>query len=280
MLRVAAVSGKRQTRNGLALFLCLLFVGLYTTACSRAEPEPEPSNAAASSCNIEPAQFTPYRVDTVFDGDTLRLVGGDKVRLIGINTPERGRKGRPAQPLAMEATASLKALIGPERGIFLRDGQDSRDRYGRRLAHVFDHEGNSLAAELLRLGMGFHVAISPNFADVKCLQAAETEAMAAGRGVWSETGFGPRSVGDLSPSRGGFIRIRGRVTRVSFKDNGWWLQLDGKVGLQIKAASQHLFQRKILRELQGQTVEARGWLVPMKGDWWMMNIGHPTMLEY
>jgi len=94
MLRVAAVSGKRQTLIGLALFLCLLVTGFYTTACSRADPEP--SGAAASSCNIEPAQFTPYRVDTVFDGDTLRLVGGDKVRLIGINTPERGRNGQPA----------------------------------------------------------------------------------------------------------------------------------------------------------------------------------------
>jgi endonuclease YncB( thermonuclease family) len=277
MLRVAAVSRKRHTRSGLALFLCLLFAGFCATSCSRAEPEP--SNAAASPCNIEPAQFTPYRVDTVFDGDTLRLVGGGKVRLIGINTPERGRDGQPAQPLAMEATASLKALIGPERRIFLRDGQDSRDRYGRRLAHVFDHDGNNLAAELLRLGMGFHVAISPNFADVACLQAAETEAAAAGRGVWSETAPEPRAVGDLAPSQGGFIRIRGRVTRVSFKDNGWWVQLDGKVGLQIKTASQHLFQRKALRELQGQTVEARGWLIPMNGDWWMMNIGHPSMLD-
>ena len=132
MLRVAAVSRKRQTRSGLALFLCLLFAGFCTVACSRTGSES--SGAAAGPCNIEPAQFTPYRVDTVFDGDTLRLVDGDKVRLIGINTPERGGKGRPAQPLAMEATASLKALIGPERRIFLRDGQDSRDRYGRRLA--------------------------------------------------------------------------------------------------------------------------------------------------
>jgi hypothetical protein len=145
---------------------------------------------------------------------------------------------------------------------------------------VFDHDGNNLAAERLRLGMGFHVAISPNFVDVACLQAAEIEAAAAGRGVWSETGLGPRSVGDLDSSQGGFIRIRGRVTRVSFKDNGWWVQLDGTVGLQIKTASQHLFQRRALRELQGQTVEARGWLIPMKGDWWMMNIGHPSMLEY
>ena len=278
MLRRAAVSGKRQTRNGPALFLCLLFVGFCTTACSRAGPEP--SDTAAISCNIEPAQFTPYRVDTVFDGDTLRLVGGDKVRLIGINTPERARNGQPAQPLAMESTASLKALIGPGRRIFLRDGRDSRDRYGRRLAHVFDYDGNNLAAELLRLGMGYHVAISPNFAHVECLQAAEMEAAAAGRGVWSATELGSRSVDELDPSQGGFVRIRGRVTRVSFKDNGWWVQLDGKVGLQIKPASQHLFQRKRLRELQGQALEARGWLVPMKGDWWMMNIGHPSMLVY
>jgi hypothetical protein len=35
----------------------------------------------------------------------------------------------------------------------------------------------------------------------------------------------------------------------------------------------------MLRQLQGQVVEARGWLIPMKGDWWMMNIDHPSMLD-
>jgi hypothetical protein len=34
-----------------------------------------------------------------------------------------------------------------------------------------------------------------------------------------------------------------------------------------------------LRSLEGQALAARGWLVPMKGDWWLMRIGHPSMLE-
>ena len=267
---------KRQTPLGLALFFCLFFVGSGLVGCSRSAPPA----AEAPACRIEPARLSsPQQVETVFDGDTLRLAGGDKVRLIGINTPEHGRNGRSAQPLAAAATASLQELVGPNGRILLRDGQDSRDRYGRRLAHLFDQDGANLAAEMLRRGMGFHVAVSPNFQFIECLRAAEAEAASAARGVWSEDAYQPMAVSALGASQGGFVRSRDRVTRVSFKDNGWWVQLGGKLGLQIKPAVQPLFQAEALRALQGKTVEARGWLVPMKGDWWMMTIGHPSMLD-
>jgi endonuclease YncB( thermonuclease family) len=218
-------------------------------------------------------------VQSVVDGDTLRLAGGASVRLIGINTPERGRNGSPDEPLAREAAAALAALLGSGDRVLLQAGADPLDAHQRRLAHAFDLSGRNLAAELLRRGLGFHVAISPNFAFLECLQGAEAEAARAGRGVWGVPAYRARAAVELEPGRRGFIRLRDRVTRVSFKKNGWWLQLGGKVGLRIRGEDQHLFERGALLELEGRTVEARGWLVPMKGDWWMITIGHPAMLR-
>jgi endonuclease YncB( thermonuclease family) len=265
VLRATAVSGKRQAHRSLALFFAL---GLALAGCSRAEP----------GCRVDPVGLESARVKAVVDGDTLRLAGGDKVRLIGINTPEKGGQEQPAEPLAEEAAAVLASLMGRGDRVLLQAGVDPRDRHDRRLAHAFDPEGRNIAAELLRRGLGFHVAVSPNFGWLDCLQAAEREAASAGRGVWSLAVYDALPAKRLAPGQRGFARIRDRVTHVSFKDNGWWVQLGGKVGLRIKPADQHRFGRSALLALEGREVEARGWLVSMPGAWWMMNLGHPAML--
>ena len=217
-------------------------------------------------------------MEHVYDGDTLRLRGGDKLRLIGINTPELGRDGRADEPLAAEARAALQSLTA-EGLVWLQAGQDARDRYGRRLAHAFDRDGRSLSAELLRRGLGFQVLVAPNFAYADCFAAQEYLARESSSGVWSEERFSARSVQQLREAEGGFVRLRDEITHVSFKDNGWWVQLGGKVGLRIRAESQSLFSRAELRALQGTEVEVRGWLVPMEGNWWLMNLDHPAMMR-
>ena len=74
-------------------------------------------------------------VAKVVDGDTLRLVDGRSVRLIGINTPELGRDGRKAEPFAVAAQRRLRALVEASNGrVGLVPGRESKDRYGRTLA--------------------------------------------------------------------------------------------------------------------------------------------------
>jgi endonuclease YncB( thermonuclease family) len=254
---------------GPALFLCLLAAG-----CSAEAPVTPGAGCAAA----DPERLEAAVVEYVHDGDTLRLRGGDSLRLIGINTPELSRDGAPAEPGAEAARRSLAALVANGR-IWLEDGVDQRDRYGRRLAWVFDRHGRSLSGILLRQGHGFHVAVSPNFAYADCLAGQEASAREQGLGVWAEPGFRPRGAADLVPGQSGFQRLRDEVTHVSFKDNGWWLQLGGKVGLRIRSDSQDLFSRAQLKALHGQTVEVRGWLIPRDGNWWMMNLDHPSMLR-
>ena len=269
MLRTVAGPEKRRTPLGPALFLCLLIA-----ACS-AEPPHVPGAVCAAA---DPDSLEAAVVEHVHDGDTLRLRGGDKLRLIGINTPELARDGSPAEPGAESARRSLAPLLANGQ-VWLQWGDDRRDRYGRRLAWAFDRDGRSLSGILLQQGHGFHVAISPNVAYADCLAGQEARARERGLGVWAEPEFGPHRVADLTPGQAGFQRLRDEVTHVSFKDNGWWLQLGGKVGLRIRGDSQALFSRERLRALRGQVVEVRGWLIPRDGNWWMMNLDHPSMLQ-
>lgn len=63
-----------------------------------------------------PQQAQQVVVRQVVDGDTLRLVDGRSVRLIGINAPEIGRKGRTSEPYAEAARRRLQALVNASDG--------------------------------------------------------------------------------------------------------------------------------------------------------------------
>ncbi|WP_075999888.1 thermonuclease family protein [Pseudohalioglobus lutimaris] len=272
MLRIDAVSSRRQFHFGLALFLCL---GI--TACSR-DGQTQPPQVGPG-CLADTGNLERRRVERVVDGDTLHLVGGDRVRLVGVNTPEIGRDGRADEPLARDAQRALAEMLSSAQEVWLQDGKQRSDRYGRRLAHAFDGDGVSISGRLIARGLGFHVVIAPNDRYASCLQAEEAHARSGRSGVWNESAFAATPVVALQPGQGGFTRVSDRVTRVSFKQNGWWVQLGGKVGVQIDGDARSRFSRAQLRSLQGREVEVRGWLIPMKGDWWMMSLDHPSMLH-
>lgn len=67
---------------------------------------------------------------SVIDGDTIELIGGAGVRLIGIDTPERGECG------FGEASAMLRSLIAGRPVRLVPGARDDRDRYGRLLRYV------------------------------------------------------------------------------------------------------------------------------------------------
>ena len=84
------------------------------------------------------------RVSRVIDGDTLESPSG-RVRLFGIDTPERG------QPCASKATNRLSKLAGGS--VRLEDGPRVTDQFGRRLAYVYTEDGLSIDEILVREGL-------------------------------------------------------------------------------------------------------------------------------
>lgn len=216
-----------------------------------------PHALAADGCT--PTNATNTSLKRVIDGDTLLLADGRRVRLIGIDTPELARDGRPAEPLATKARLAAEQFIRDNR-LLLMTGPQPEDRHGRTLAHVFDTEGNSLEAHLLREGLGFQLSLPPNLDLRDCLRAAEAEARLAGKGVWSEPFFAPREVRSLRPGDGGFGRYRGTVTQVGRNRGGPFLELDATLYMPISREGQTLFANLDIEALQGQTVEVRGWV--------------------
>jgi len=89
-------------------------------------------------------------VNNVIDGDTIELEGGERVRLLGVNTPERGKF------YYDEAKNFLKEIEDREVEI-LRDVEDV-DKYGRKLRYVF-YEDRLLNVEILERGLGTNFMI-------------------------------------------------------------------------------------------------------------------------
>lgn len=219
-------------------------------------------------------------VQQVIDGDSIRLTDGRSVRLIGINAPEMGRQGRPAEAFAEAARQRLAGLIEASAGqLGLLLGDRPRDRYGRTLAHLYDRDGNNIEAQLLADGLAYWVAVPPNLELLDCLQAAEQQARTARRGLWWQ----PQTVSPGAIHKSGFMRIRGQVRQVVRNRGGVWLEMEGPLVLHIAPQAQTLLDRQWLQSLQGNRVIARGWVVerpnrPVDRARWMLPVTHPLML--
>ena len=121
------------------------------------------------------------RVVRVIDGDTIEIEGGERVRYIGIDTPEVYPETEPWGP---EATDMNEELVGG-RVVELRKDVTDRDRYGRLLRYVFV-DGLFVNGELVRLGYARAVSYPPDTGYQDLLTQLEEEAKEAGRGLWQQ----------------------------------------------------------------------------------------------
>jgi endonuclease YncB( thermonuclease family) len=125
----------------------------------------------------------PCTVSRIVDGDTFYCADGLKVRLIGIDAPERGQ-GRAAR----ESSAALRRRLPIGAWVRLERDVGERDRYGRALAYVW--VGDSLVNEaLVRDGWAFLLTVPPNVKYVKRLERAQQAARTARAGLWREPGL-------------------------------------------------------------------------------------------
>ena len=127
------------------------------------------------------------RVTRIVDGDTIKVVSrgfDDTVRLVGIDTPERG------QCYAREATARLAGLIpvGSDVRLETDPTQKTRDKYGRFLAYVYRGARSGEASVnrgLVAVGAGrVYVYHHVPFRFTASFRAAERAARASGAGLW------------------------------------------------------------------------------------------------
>lgn len=136
------------------------------------------------------------RVSWIYDGDTVKVDGIGKVRLLGIDTPEKKaserdktyrRLGVAPKQLRRGAKRATDFLLRTAKGqvVTLTFDREKKDRHGRTLAYVTLPDGRMLNRELLHEGLAcvyrrFDFRLKDDFLRV------EAAARDAGRGLWAQ----------------------------------------------------------------------------------------------
>jgi endonuclease YncB( thermonuclease family) len=232
---------------------------------------------AGQACSVDHVDET-VQVRYVFDGDTVELKDGRKVRLLGINTPELDHEHGHDEPLARAARRALQDMLGDADSVALRYGQRRHDHYGRTLAHVIVDGRRDVQLALLKQGLAAAIAVSPNLWHVDCYRDAELRARQRHQGIWGQAYYHPLDVDRRQPQRGGFRLLQGHIRHVGVSKAFVWFDLDNGVALRLAQADQAYFPDRAWRDWQGRRIEARGWLYRIRRSDWQMNIHHPQNL--
>ena len=123
----------------------------------------------------------------VVDGDTIHVRLGErleKVRYIGVDTPELHHPTRGQEPGGRTA-AAVNGLLVSGRRVRLELDAQSRDRFGRLLAYVWV-DATMVNAELVRRGVAQVMTVPPNVRYQALFVRLQREAREAGRGLWRD----------------------------------------------------------------------------------------------
>ncbi len=137
-------------------------------------------------CFSIPVNAAQYKCTRVTDGDTITVTQNGfktKIRLVGIDAPEKSRKKHaPGQPFSQTSTKYLAALVLNKYVDIVPYGND---RYGRTLGVVYV-DGKNVNLEMVKAGLAevYRGKPAPGFDNGPYVRA-ENEAHSAGKGMWS-----------------------------------------------------------------------------------------------
>lgn len=143
---------------------------------------------------------TDYRhikVIKVYDGDTITVVNGEKVRFIGIDCPEthenqklyRDAK-RTGQDIAVikemgKLSTDFTRQLLLNKNIQLEFDVQKRDRYGRLLAYVYLPDGTFVNARIVEQGLASPMTVPPNVKHAQLFKTLYAQARSGKRGLWA-----------------------------------------------------------------------------------------------
>ena len=153
------------------------------------EPPPAPRPSAPRTVGrIKPSSRRTRRsgergtVVAVIDGDTIVIGGGEKVRYLGINTPETHHPDKLPEYCGQEAFEANRRLVAGKT-VRLEFDQQLRDKYGRLLAYVYV-DNLFVNAELVRQGYAQVSTYRENQRHHEEFQRLQQGAIEARRGLW------------------------------------------------------------------------------------------------
>jgi micrococcal nuclease len=179
----------------LLIVLFLLPLGIYCANNATVDSQGKTTIPFGKSYNYED-----ILVARVVDGDTLKLENGERVRLIGIDTPEMhessklyrdsqrtGNDVRTIKALGKRSYEFVRGMLENQR-VRLEFDVEKHDKYGRLLAYVFLKDGTFVNAEIVRRGYASLMTIPPNVKYADTFKQLYKEARNNKAGLWKEQG--------------------------------------------------------------------------------------------
>ena len=179
----------------------LVFVGLIVAGCGEKITVEKENQKNSSDNKVVIKQNTEKSLDNFVAADVVRIVDGDtivarfngkeeKVRFIGVNTPESTTRH---EPYGKEASAYTKKELKNKK-IYLEKDVGERDKYGRILAYIWLEKPASFAEKEIRAGMfnarlvaeGYAqvMTVPPNVKYADLFVRLQREAREANKGLW------------------------------------------------------------------------------------------------
>lgn len=179
-----------MTKKRASLFLALLFAGINVIIFSLGLVWPEAWEKLSRTDLFAPDQVSEesenaLRVKRVIDGDTIEMGSGEKVRYIGVNTPESVDPRKGVECFGKEASQFNRELVEGKVVRLERDISD-RDRYGRLLRFVYLEDGTFVNELLVREGYASVSTYPPDVTKKNFFLSAENEARKAEKGLWNK----------------------------------------------------------------------------------------------
>jgi len=161
-------------------------IGLLATAVQAGVACSDGATTAPAATGVLTANAT---VIYVTDGDTVGVeIDGveERVRLIGIDTPETKKPNTPVQCFGPEATAFTKSLLPDGTALYVERDVEARDVYGRLLAYIYrSADGMFVNMEIIGQGYARPLTIPPNVAHADEFVVAARNAEATNVGLWA-----------------------------------------------------------------------------------------------
>ena len=151
----------------------------------------ELAKSSTSVVKIDPESLQKALVVKVIDGDTIEIETGERVRFIGVDTPETVHPKKSIQCYGREASNKMKSLLS-NKWIYLEKDVSETYRYGRLLRYIYlpnpDNPTEAIFIDeyLIENGYGKVITYPPDVKYHDELLIAQKNAQAENRGLWQK----------------------------------------------------------------------------------------------
>jgi micrococcal nuclease len=220
--------------------------------------------------------YSYYKVDKVYDGDTVKLEDGRKIRLLGINTPEVKHRNQVTEAGGETAKRWLMEKLKNQKVRLVTDAEQA-DKYKRTLAYLITENKEHINVQLVELGLAAVNIYPPNLLYVNELVEAGKQAERAKRGIWQQTEYAAIPVDRLgNDGHSGWTRLVGKISVIRSSRKFVYLEFSDLFQVRIEKKWLPLFPDT--NSYRGRMVEVRGWLNKNRGGWSML-IRHSSAIK-